>query len=321
MTGRFLRVEEISPTVELADCWNFPADYRHVYRIPSHHLLLIESGTIVARPPGGEFEARAGDLICFRPTEVNEYGNRGPTLIYQAHLEFAPPPRHQATPRLGKWGALPVVVSLGNAFEAARRVFETLCAEVSQEGLTHELRLRSAVWELLAIFAAVVAGQPHPERGLDDWRRLRIQLESRLRENLTVGDLARERNLHPSYLIRQFKHRFGLSPKAFRTQARLREAARLLRTTELPAKSIALDLGFPSVKTFQRVFKHHFGVRPLEVRTKSLFAADPSSATAVNPFQTNRFNLRPPLRRDWKEKYRVPDAEYTKRGLVPPPRG
>jgi AraC-like DNA-binding protein len=127
-------------------------------------------------------------------------------------------------------------------------------------------------------------------------------------------------NLNPSYLIRHFKQRFGISPKAYHTQCRLREAVRLLRTTERPIKSIALDLGFPSAKAFQRIFKHHFGVRPLEVRTKTIFPREAASATPANPFQINRFNLRPPIRPNWMDRYRPPDIEYTQRGFVPPPR-
>src|SRR4051812_26490501 len=80
-----LGAEELSPRVDLAGCWYFHDDVAHRYRIPSHHLILVESGEIKARTPYGSLAAKAGDLICFRPAEVNHYRNCGPTLFYQAH--------------------------------------------------------------------------------------------------------------------------------------------------------------------------------------------------------------------------------------------
>src|SRR5690349_17727311 len=102
-----LSIEEISPTVDLADCWRYGANKSFRYGLPFHHLILVESGSIRAKPPGGEFDARAGDLICFRPALVNEYLVREPTTFYQAVIQFAPPPHDKWTPTLGELGPLP----------------------------------------------------------------------------------------------------------------------------------------------------------------------------------------------------------------------
>jgi AraC-like DNA-binding protein len=298
-----LHIGQISPSLDLADCWLFDSDNWFGYRVPSHHLILIEEGTVVAQPPSGKFEARAGDLICFRPAEVNFYGTRGRTLLYQAHLQFAPPPRHRCTPLLGSRGPLPLVVSLGESFPAARRVFEIFCSEVSQTGPAADLRLRAAVLELLAIVTDVLSARPHRTEGLDDWQRLRLRLVSRPQQRVKVADLSREMNLHPNYFIREFKRRFGESPKAFLIHCRLRQAVQLLRSNNEPVKSIALGLGFPSEKSFQRLFKQQFGVRATEVRRKGLFAFEDASGTAAYPFVLNRHNLRPDFGADWMDKF------------------
>jgi AraC-like DNA-binding protein len=208
---------------------------------------------------------------------------------------------------------------LGASFEAARSIFETLCAEVTLEGPAHELRLRAAVLNLLALVTDVLSAQPLQIECLDDWERLRLRLASQLREELNVGDLARSMHMSPSYLIRHFKKLFGASPKAYHTQCRLREAIRLLRETNLSIKFIALDLGFISAKNFQHIFKHHCGVSPLEARTKKLYPASEPSAAASNPFLINRFNLRPPVDPHWMKRFTPAAAEFIKRGLPVPP--
>ena len=144
----------------MASAWNYPNNLWHKYRIPGHHLLLIESGWIEARTAYGRVDARAGEMICFRPTEHNEYGNHEPTVFYQAHINFCPPPRPQDTPWLDEIGPLPIHLKLGDSFDAMRSVFETMCIELSQSGAAHKLRVRSAVFELLAIIADAATRKP-----------------------------------------------------------------------------------------------------------------------------------------------------------------
>src|SRR5882672_9332790 len=72
---RYLTLDELSPTVHLAACFEWKRE-RHRYRIPSHHVLLIQSGKIDAETPEGSFTAEAGSLICFHPADWNEYGTR-----------------------------------------------------------------------------------------------------------------------------------------------------------------------------------------------------------------------------------------------------
>src|SRR5437867_675869 len=96
-TSRYLALDELNPSVEMAShCRLGPAWYR--YRVPGHHLVLLIDGTISASTPHGKFAARGGDLVCFRPAQLNEYGQRAPVVLYEAMVTFAPPPRHQLTP-------------------------------------------------------------------------------------------------------------------------------------------------------------------------------------------------------------------------------
>src|ERR1700689_5366825 len=90
-----LAINELKPTLHLAGCYHYRRDVWFQYRVPSHHLMLIESGGIEAKTEDGVFSAKARDLICFRPADLNQYGIHAPTLYYQAHVEFAGPPRHK----------------------------------------------------------------------------------------------------------------------------------------------------------------------------------------------------------------------------------
>lgn len=304
---RRLPIQELSPQVSLAGCFHFEEDMFFPYRLPAHHLILIESGRISANPPTGPFEAKAGDLICFRPAKVNQYTARGPVVFYQISVRFASPPRHQLTPWLGKRGELPVLVSLDGAFDAMRRVFETFCLEISQPGTSHQLRVKAAVFELLAIADDVLAAQASSGPHLDDWERLQMRLSYRLDEKIRVSALAREMHVSQRYFIRHFKKRFGLSPKAFHTRARLHKAARLLRTTDQQIKVIAADLGFGNTRLFQQLFKRYFGASASDIRSNSIYVAKRESLTEnAHSFFMNHFNLPPNTPPTWMNHARLP---------------
>ncbi|MCI0537011.1 MAG: hypothetical protein L0Z50_17490, partial [Verrucomicrobiales bacterium] len=195
-------------------CYHFQRNVWFHYRIPAHHLMLIESGGIEAKTQESVFEAKAGDLICFRPSEWNQYGIHTPTFYYQAHVEFAGPPRHRLTPFLDGIGPLPVCLSLGEFFDDMRTLFETLCIEITHAGVIHQLRLRAAIYEILAIVAEAIGPKPEAVRHLDPWLRVQQRLDSTLHQELKIEELARQMSLSTEHFIRQFKHVHLLPPQS-----------------------------------------------------------------------------------------------------------
>ena len=238
-----------------------PRLYR--YRVLSHHLLLIEAGTIEAR----DMRAVAGDLVCFRSAEVNGYFSPRGTRIFQMQLEFAPPPRDRLTPWLDGIGPLPERVALGDAFGDARRVFETICVSRRMRPQAHQLRTQAAVLELLAIISGVVDPAPNARaagwiagnEGGCGWRRT-CERRSRSGSSPTSKVWVVDR------FIRDFKQRFGMTPKACRTRARLEEARLIQQDADRSIKSVAYTVGFADSKFFARQFRKHLSARPSDLQ-------------------------------------------------------
>lgn len=309
-----LGLNELRPTVQLAGCYHFKRDISFHYRIPSHHLILIESGRIEAKTKDGAFVATANDLVCFRPTEWNQYSTHAPTLFYQAHVEFARPPRHKLTPFLEGIGPLPVRVALGELFGEMRGLFETLCLEVTHAGIIHQLRMRAALYEILALIAAASVSKQDPSQHVDPWLRAQQRLDSVLNKDLKIEELAGQMGISIEHFIRQFKHHFGISPKAYHTRARLQEAARSLRDGSRSIKSIAYSTGFSDPKSFARRFKQHLGVKPSDLRLSAQSDAieHPSGKPTLFPMN---IHLLPPEATPVSIKRYFPKAK----GLTPPP--
>lgn len=183
-------------------------------------------------------------------------------------------------------------------------MFEIFCLEISEEGALHRLRLRAAVHEMLAIIVSVrTRGRSDSLKHLDAWQRLRIQLDSEVRAECDVGDLARQMGLSRPYFSRAFKQRFGLTPQAYHTHARLREASRLLRSSDKPIKTIAFEFGFGDAKFFTRLFKRHLGVLPSDIRLGRASFPRQTVNEAGRLFPTNQHLLPPQSGPNWRMRY------------------
>ena len=82
----------------------------------------------------------------------------------------------------------------------------------------------------------------------------------------SVESLARIAGMSRSAFARHFVAAFGRGPMDFLRELRLRRAARLLKTTERPVKTLAREVGYTSRSYFSRAFKDFYGVSPAEFR-------------------------------------------------------
>lgn len=82
----------------------------------------------------------------------------------------------------------------------------------------------------------------------------------------TVGFLANQLNLTPSYLSNLLKKRTGCSAQQMIHKKAIEKAKSLLATTQMSISEIAFDLGFEYSQSFSKLFKKKTNVSPLEYR-------------------------------------------------------
>ncbi len=82
----------------------------------------------------------------------------------------------------------------------------------------------------------------------------------------SMDSLARLAAMTPQALSRRFDALFGMAPNEFIQHARLTMAEAMLRTTDLPVKTIAGKVGFASRSHFSRLFSKFSGYDPTAYR-------------------------------------------------------
>ncbi len=93
-------------------------------------------------------------------------------------------------------------------------------------------------------------------------------IEESFHQNIHINELASRLDVDRSTLFRQFKKRFGQSPKAFLDQLRFTQAQRLLLESKLSITAIAAQSGFNDPEHFSRRFRSEFGMQPSQWRNK-----------------------------------------------------
>lgn len=91
-------------------------------------------------------------------------------------------------------------------------------------------------------------------------------IENNYEKELTLSDVAGYVFLSESYFAHTFKDEFGVSPKKYLLNIRIRCAKELLSNTDQKINDIAKEVGFSSQQRFNDIFKKYEGLTPLHYR-------------------------------------------------------
>ncbi|MCU6710500.1 response regulator [Paenibacillus sp. J5C_2022] len=95
-------------------------------------------------------------------------------------------------------------------------------------------------------------------------------IREKLKQDITLGEVAEQVYLNPVYLSRLFKLETGRSFSDYVTGVRMELAAELLRDTNLKIYEVCEQTGYKDVRHFYKLFKKHTGYLPSEYRERQM---------------------------------------------------
>jgi AraC-like DNA-binding protein len=118
-------------------------------------------------------------------------------------------------------------------------------------------------------FPVIVARAPAPIPASRDWAVMAAAWQARIRTagwwrepGLTLTDVARRLGTNETYLSRAFNEGLGLNFNAVINGFRVEAVKAALHSESVELLTIALDAGFSSKASFNRVFREHTGLSP-----------------------------------------------------------
>ena len=106
---------------------------------------------------------------------------------------------------------------------------------------------------------------------LHKWEALRnilMYIDEHYTETISRKDIAKAVGYNESYISHLFKQTVKTTLSEYIYSMRVYDAAQLLMKTDLPITQIVSQLGFGSIRNFNRVFLSHTGFNPRDYRKK-----------------------------------------------------
>jgi AraC-like DNA-binding protein len=215
-----------------------------------HELTVIVRGSQTTVREDGEASSGPVEALLLRAGTRREERNAGDVDLHRLRITF-----HWRTPP----AELPEMVqdTCGRLHEIASWLVAERDAQFPNVSDYRQGLLRALVGEYLRL--SVVAASRIEEK-------TRTYMLRHLGEPITLEDLASNIGMSRYYFCRVYKEVAGHTPMEHLRALRLERAKDLIRSTALPLKAIAPEVGFGSAQHLCRLLHDRFGVGVRELR-------------------------------------------------------
>lgn len=232
--------QNISPGMELVVAAGSGIAYPDHNHVSTHTFGLVRSGLLRLRQGKEKRLLRAGDAFAVPP--------------YCPHSLQAASSFEMVTICIGK-----AILDRQGQEERFAAVLGGL-DKLRRRGLLNATEVRTIRKLVHAVAAAAV-----PAAVDDPLERLKNDIEANPSQSLDLAAMAKRVHMDRFHFLRAFKKRYGLAPRHFQNQSRLRLAKRSCRDGETPVLA-ALQAGFYDQSHFSHACKKMTGLTPLQYR-------------------------------------------------------
>lgn len=218
---------------------------------PDHWKLILYNHDGVARINGRLYEYDKGTGLVFPPYATcghNKHGESFPIAGVTFDIDAD----------AGQPHAIPV------EFAQKPGWYEDLF-DATEKATEGAVRAKALTWHILWSIAqpASVLRSGSGLYEAEDYIR------ERLDEPLRVTEIAKVLDISQSTLLAWFQAEHGTTIQGFIRQTRAREACRLLASSHMRIKEIAIRIGVPDLHQFNKLVRGHSGISPRNYRDKS----------------------------------------------------
>ncbi|MCF2670079.1 helix-turn-helix transcriptional regulator [Butyricicoccus pullicaecorum] len=236
------------------------------YKINRRHmdsllLMLIEKGEMRLDYQNQKYTALPGDIILLDGTFPQYYDTGDYVEFYWMHLggvnsfELC---EHLSRARGG------ILFRTANNEQAATLIRDLVSQFANHQTISdaeHSRLLHSILCYLMPGSRSDAAETPD-----SPVRQATRFIEAHLGEKLSLERVAEAVHLSPSHLICLFRAELHHSPHEYIVLLRMDRAKYLLKTTSLPIKAIAVEVGYGNESSFTGAFTERIGISPRRFR-------------------------------------------------------
>ena len=235
---------------------------KYICRKHIHHfaeLVLVLDGKLDVTVNGKKESATKNQFILLFPFQKHEYTSDDVSyfLICTFPISYLP---DFAAKAYGKCGSKAVF----DASDLAVKLFER---KVIDEENTTVYGINACLQAMLDDFTEQVE-LIESDMNTSTMDKLTCYLYTNYKEALSLNHVAHALGYSPNYLSHCIFKTFGMNYRSLLGSIRADHASDMLKKTNMSMLEIALESGYPNIRSFQRHFKALTGVSPSEYKSK-----------------------------------------------------
>lgn len=259
---------EGAPPVKVVHMKNHSVTGMHSHEF--FELVFIMQGSCLHSGMDTSGILTAGDMLLLPPGEAHAYVNTNSTWLYNCLFLPSALALYSAEEQNSALFKTPYRAKTDPAH---RQEFVMLLERIIMEQQTQEPgweRMITVLFtELMVRFERCLSVTPHMDSSSAHHRMLMHvmrYIEDNFNRELSLDELAREADMSPSHLTRQFKMTTGMAPVEYCRSFRIAKSGELLKSPGATVTEVASAMGFSDISVFSRQFKQVTGMSPTEYR-------------------------------------------------------
>ena len=220
-----------------------------------HYVL---SGEITFKKGEKVYTVKKGQCFIIRPDEISYYETS--QNWYYVWIGFA----GSNIPSCLKTNDVLEVGFLEDIFCNIEKNIDKYNGTFGENGV-REAYLAGKICEMLSLLE-MHFDRPKENAAETEMKKVKNYIDIRLSSNISVSDIADEFHINRAHLSRKFKEVIGESPQNYIVNARLCEAAKLMREHGLSPTEASVAVGYNDIYLFSKMFKKKYGVSPREYK-------------------------------------------------------
>lgn len=234
-------------------------------------IIVMRDGMVHLTIDGRCLELRQGDIALVRPFQIHSLETPGHSHLYifkilSPHFDFSAVERDEA-----------VLFPQDAEYPAIAQSIQLLIDEqrVCDSDPLKRLALRCATDQLLVRVARLPGVHPVTQdsmqahdRDIELLKTINEYLTDHYQESISLKDAAGVCHMSMYYFAHSFKKATGTTFLNYLNGYRLEQAMHRITDTDESFMHIAMQCGFPSIRTFNRCFQQHYKLTPTEARGK-----------------------------------------------------
>ncbi len=246
-----------------ADYFEWLTPLPHIH--PHLELIYMSKGSSIAVLDNKSFLMEQGDLFLSFPNQIHSYGDcsdvSGHLIIFTP--DFFPDLKKIFQTKI----PLSPIIKGNRLSSGTSKILDHIVAKNSSSLPYEKIAAKGYLLGLLGELLPLMSLRSTPEDE-DSFKKILIYCSQHYAESLSLDLLSKELHLNKYYISHIFKERMDMGFVDFVNGLRVEHACNLLKKGE-NITDIAFSSGFPSIRTFNRVFAQTTGMTPRDyIKTK-----------------------------------------------------